>query len=76
METLIFLAEAAGKEQQGAYFTNELRRFSEDANPGLFRMATKMATGTGTTVVMAMIIAWRRSTRRPTPRTAASVTPS
>lgn len=68
METLIFLAEAAGKEQQGAYFTNELRRFSEDANPGLFRMATKMATGTGTTVVMAMIIAWQTLNKAANPQ--------
>jgi type III restriction enzyme len=59
LETVIFLAEAAGKETGGAYFANELRRFSEDANPGLFRVATKMATGTGKTVVMAMIIAWQ-----------------
>ena len=68
LETLIFLAEAAGKEPQGAFFTNELRRFSEDANPGLYRMATKMATGTGKTVVMAMIIAWQTLNKTANPQ--------
>lgn len=68
LETLIFLAEAAGKEPQGAYFTNELRRFSDDANPGLFRLATKMATGTGKTVVMAMIIAWQTLNKAANPQ--------
>jgi type III restriction enzyme len=59
LETAIFLAEAAGREQSGAYFLNELRRFNDDANPGLLRIALKMATGTGKTVVMAMLIAWQ-----------------
>ncbi len=59
LETAIFLAEAASKEPQGSYFTNELRNFADDANPGLLRQATKMATGTGKTVVMAMLIAWQ-----------------
>ena len=30
-----------------------------DANPKLFRLALKMATGSGKTVVMSMIIAWQ-----------------
>ena len=58
-ETAIFLVEAASKQPRGPYFINEIRRFNEDANPGLFRVAPKMATGTGKTVVMAMLIAWQ-----------------
>ena len=57
LETAIWLAEVAPKE--GRYFLNELKRFNDDANPGLFRMAHKMATGTGKTVVMSMLIAWQ-----------------
>jgi type III restriction enzyme len=58
LETAIFLTEAAGKQSGGSYFENEIRRFNEDANPELYRVALKMATGTGKTFVMAMIIAW------------------
>lgn len=58
LETAIFLTEAASKSPRGNYFENELRRFNEDANPGIYRIAHKMATGTGKTVVIAMIIAW------------------
>jgi len=59
VETSMWLAEIAGKTGRGRYFLDELQRFNEDANPGLFRVATKMATGTGKTVVMSMIIAWQ-----------------
>lgn len=59
VEAAIFLAEAAPKAQKGAYFGNELRRFNDDANPGLQRIAHKMATGSGKTTVMAMMIAWQ-----------------
>ena len=71
LETLIFLTEAANKQSGGNYFENELRRFNEDANPGLCRVASKMATGTGKTVVMAMIIAWHtlnKAANPPDPR--------
>jgi type III restriction enzyme len=57
METAIYLTEAARKLAD-PWIENELRTFAEDANPGLFRVAHKMATGTGKTVVMAMLIAW------------------
>jgi len=57
LETAIYITEVAKKDGQ-AWIENELRRFNEDANPGLFRMAFKMATGSGKTVVMAMLIAW------------------
>ncbi len=58
LETAIYLAEAAAKHGD-AWIANELRRFAEDANPGLFRVALKMATGSGKTVVMGMLIAWQ-----------------
>jgi type III restriction enzyme len=59
VETAMWLAEIAGKAGSGRYFLNELQRYNEDANPGLFRVAHKMATGTGKTAVMSMIIAWQ-----------------
>jgi type III restriction enzyme len=41
-----------------------------EANPGLYRLACKMATGAGKTTVMAMIIAWHaiNKARRPNAR--------
>jgi type III restriction enzyme len=58
LETAIYLTEAATK-QGDAWVANELKRFSDDANPGIFRVAFKMATGSGKTVVMGMLIAWQ-----------------
>lgn len=43
-------------------------RFSDDANPGLYRIAHKMATGTGKTVVMAMLIAWHTLNKTQNPQ--------
>ncbi|MGH9439327.1 MAG: DEAD/DEAH box helicase family protein, partial [Terriglobia bacterium] len=57
-ETAIYIAEVAGKYGD-AWIENDLRKANEDANPLLFRIALKMATGTGKTVVMAMLIAWQ-----------------
>ncbi len=68
IETAIYLAEAADKNSQGRYVLNELRRFADDANPGLFRVAHKMATGTGKTVVMAMLIAWHTLNKAANPQ--------
>lgn len=58
LETAIWLAEVADR-QDGAYILNELRSYSKTYNPLLLRTAFKMATGTGKTTVMAMIIAWQ-----------------
>jgi len=41
------------------WIENELREENADFNGGLPRMAMKMATGSGKTVVMAMLIAWQ-----------------
>ncbi len=46
------------KKYGHAWIENDIRRFNEDANPGLLRIASEMATGSGKTVVMAMFIAW------------------
>ncbi|RMH24448.1 MAG: restriction endonuclease [Planctomycetota bacterium] len=67
-ETLIWLSEVApqlGKE--GRTFLEHFENASEEANPGLSRLALKLATGAGKTTVMAMIIAWQtvNAVRRP-----------
>jgi type III restriction enzyme len=56
IETLIYLTEIAPKNDN--WMLNDIRRFNEDTNPLLFRMAFKMATGSGKTLVMAMAIAY------------------
>lgn len=58
VETMIWLAEVAPKIGRKD-FRERLKQFNEDANPGLFRVAAKMATGSGKTTVMAMLIAWQ-----------------
>jgi type III restriction enzyme len=57
LETLIYINEVAEKAGDG-WIINEIKKASVDANPGLYRLAFKMATGSGKTVVMAMIIAY------------------
>jgi len=59
-ETIIWLTEVAptlGK--QGRVFLDHLNAANDQANPGLSRLALKMATGAGKTTVMAMLIAWQ-----------------
>ena len=58
LETLVYLAEVA-KQHGDTWIENELREANADANPLLYRVACKMATGSGKTVVMAMLIAWQ-----------------
>jgi type III restriction enzyme len=57
LETAIYLTEVA-KKYGDAWIENDLRAANDSSNPGLPRTAFKMATGTGKTVVMAMLIAW------------------
>ena len=59
LETLIYVTEVAGRVYGDQSIVNGVRDANEDANPGLFRIACKMATGSGKTVVMAMLIAWQ-----------------
>jgi type III restriction enzyme len=57
LETAIYATELAPKSGD-AWIENWVRKGNEDANPGLYRIAFKMATGSGKTVVMAMLISW------------------
>jgi type III restriction enzyme len=55
-ETAIFIGEAAGRGGV-PWIENELRRLNADHNGALYRIAFKIATGGGKTLVMAMLIA-------------------
>ena len=57
LETLIYINEVAEKAGEH-WIINDLKTFNQGANNGLYRLAFKLATGTGKTVVMAMIIAY------------------
>ena len=57
LETVIYLTEAAAKNGD-AWIADWLKRQNDSSNPGLNRIAMKMATGAGKTVVMGMLIAW------------------
>jgi type III restriction enzyme len=60
VETLIWLTEVAPKGgKREKELLERLASASNEANPGLERIALKMATGSGKTTVMAMIIAWQ-----------------
>ena len=68
VETAIWLTEVApGLGNRGRRFLDQIEEASQQANPGLSRMALKLATGAGKTAVMAMIIAWQtvNAARRP-----------
>jgi type III restriction enzyme len=69
LETAIYIAEAA-KRFNDAWIENELRDANESSNPGLPRIALKMATGSGKTVVIAMIIAWHTLNKIASPQDA------
>lgn len=58
LETAIYITEVAKKDKQD-WIETALQKASDEANPGLYRIALKMATGSGKTVVMAMLIAWQ-----------------
>ena len=69
VETVIWLSEVApksGKREKAVL--ERLASANKDANPELSRLALKMATGSGKTTVMAMLIAWQtiNAIRRPT----------
>jgi type III restriction enzyme len=68
VETAIWLTEVAptiGKDGQA--ILDHLNAANESSNPGLSRLALKLATGAGKTTVMAMLIAWQtiNAVRRP-----------
>ena len=59
------MAPQAGRV--GKRFLEHLTNTNHEANPGLSRLALKLATGAGKTTVMAMLIAWQtiNAVRRP-----------
>ena len=57
VETAIYLNECENKRRNDSFY-RQLVKANEEANPDLFRVAFKMATGSGKTVVMAMLIAY------------------
>ena len=67
VETAIWLTEVAPHSTSGKRLLENLAAANKDANPELMRFALKLATGTGKTTVMAMIIAWQtiNAIRRP-----------
>ena len=58
VETLIWLLEAAPETPDFRRIRDELTDINRKRNEGIERLAVKMATGTGKTRVMAMIILW------------------
>ena len=59
-ETVIWLTEVApnlGREARN--ILKHIQDANDGANPGLSRLALKLATGAGKTTVMAMLIAWQ-----------------
>lgn len=57
IETAIYLTEA--NEPQRQHIQNQLAQYANSVNDGLFRVAHKMATGSGKTVVMSLIVIWQ-----------------
>lgn len=55
IETIIWLSEVAPKNRE---LKNRYLEYLEAVNQGLPRLALKMATGSGKTMVIAMLIAW------------------
>ncbi|SDP61113.1 type III restriction enzyme [Pedococcus dokdonensis] len=69
-ETAIFLTEVAGRTHSYADWRQRLEPQNDLHNAGLPRAALKMATGSGKTVVMAMLIAWQTLNKVQSPRDA------
>ncbi len=59
IETIIWLTEVAPRRAASKGLLDQIANANEEANPELFRLAMKMATGSGKTTVMAMLIAWQ-----------------
>jgi type III restriction enzyme len=59
VETIIWLSEVARGRRQYSSIFRTLEAANVEANPELFRLAMKLATGAGKTTVMAMLIAWQ-----------------
>ncbi len=68
VETVIWLTEVARQQKRYAKFWEHIKGANEQSNPELMRVAMKMATGSGKTTVMAMLMAWQtvNAVRSPT----------
>lgn len=66
-ETAIYLAEVAGRHGEPE-IRSRLNEHNATHNAGLNRTALKMATGSGKTIVMGMLIAWQTINKSATPR--------
>lgn len=65
LETLIFITEVAKQTKYGEdWIERYLRGETTSAGTDLFRVACKMATGSGKTVVMSMLVAWQVLNKR------------
>ena len=65
LETVIWLAEAGKEDDQSAWrgIVGRLEGVNSEWNDGVSRFALKMATGSGKTVVMAMLMIWHAVNR-------------
>jgi type III restriction enzyme len=72
IETAIWLTEVAPRQgERGRKFLDYLKSANGQANPEIFRIALKLATGAGKTTVIAMLVAWQtiNAVRRPGSKT-------
>jgi type III restriction enzyme len=69
LETFIYIQEVANKYGD-SWIENMLREANDSSNPSLNRIACKMATGSGKTVVMGMVIAWHTINKLENPQDA------
>ena len=67
VETAIYLNEFDNKQRNDSLY-RQLVKANEEANPDLFRIAFKMATGSGKTVVMAMLIVYHTLNKIASPK--------
>lgn len=67
LETVIYLTEVADKSGD-AWIRNQLNTFKDANNPLLFRIALKMATGSGKSAVMSMLIAYHTLNKLSSPQ--------
>lgn len=66
LETLIYINEASVKAGD-AWIENRIKEVCQVAGTPLYRQACKMATGTGKTFLMAMLVAWQTLNKRANP---------
>ena len=67
LETAIYITEVA-KKYGDSWIENKIQEANNMSNPGLPRSAFKMATGSGKTVVMAMLIVWQTLNKQANPQ--------